>query len=850
MESVFLCYNPYMSTKIEKNEKGVIKISVRDLVEFILREGDIDNRHGRGASAEAMLAGGRIHRKIQKRKGSNYHAEVPLKIAIEEEKYQLVIEGRADGILIESATEEITFADNFNHRTIPIDCKVTIDEIKGMYMKLDLLEDAIGVHRAQAMCYAYIYALQHDLSAISVQMTYCNLDTEDIRYFHYDYTFEELADWFEKLIDEYKKWADFQFAWKKLRRASIKPLQFPFPYRDGQRELVAGVYRTIKRKKNLFIQAPTGAGKTISTVFPAVKAVGEDLADKIFYLTAKTITGTVAREAFELLRKNGYQAKVLTITAKEKLCLCEEMECNPINCPYAKGHYDRVNDAVFSLLQKEDVITREVILEQAKEYNVCPFEMCLDTATWVDDIICDYNYVFDPNVRLKRYFAEGEERGNYIFLVDEAHNLVSRAREMYSAVLIKEELLAAKRILKGIPEAGKVLKLLERCNRRMLDLKRLGETEPFSDEADMELAFEGGARMVLGEHYRMHSDVKLLSLELMGLFGEMEVFLNENSEFDDRETVLDLYFKIRDFLYVSDRLDENYRIYSRLLADGSFMVKLMCVNPSSCLRECLDRGVSTVFFSATLLPIRYYKELLSGSQEEYAVYAKSPFQADKRLVLAASDVSSRYSRRGRTQYERIADYIEGVIGGKTGNYMIFFPSYQFLFQVQKVLEERQEQGKLKFEWKAQSSNMSEEEREEFLLSFKEEPKESFAGLCVMGGIFSEGIDLKEERLIGAIIIGTGLPQVNPEQEILKEYFDEQGEGGFDYAYQYPGMNKVMQAAGRVIRTVNDKGVIALLDDRFLLPEYVALFPREWERYTVVNRFNVKQAVDDFWGQFV
>ena len=252
----FLCYNPYMSKKIEKNEKGVIKISVRDLVEFILREGDIDNRHGRGASAEAMLAGGRIHRKIQKRMGSNYHAEVPLKIAIEEDEYQLVIEGRADGILIESAEEEITFADNFNHMTMPEDCKVTIDEIKGMYMKLDLLDDAVGVHRAQAMCYAYIYALQHDLATISVQMTYCNLDTEDIRYFHYDYTFEELAVWFEKLITEYKKWADFQFAWKKLRQASIKPLQFPFSYREGQKELAAGVYRTISRKKNLFIQAP------------------------------------------------------------------------------------------------------------------------------------------------------------------------------------------------------------------------------------------------------------------------------------------------------------------------------------------------------------------------------------------------------------------------------------------------------------------------------------------------------------------------------------------------------------------------------------------------------------------
>ena len=450
--SLFLCYNPYMSKKIEKNEKGVIKISVRDLVEFILREGDIDNRHGRGASAEAMLAGGRIHRKIQKRMGSNYHAEVPLKIAIEEDEYQLVIEGRADGILIESAEEEITFADNFNHMTMPEDCKVTIDEIKGMYMKLDLLDDAVGVHRAQAMCYAYIYALQHDLATISVQMTYCNLDTEDIRYFHYDYTFEELAVWFEKLITEYKKWADFQFAWKKLRQASIKLLQFPFSYREGQKELAAGVYRTISRKKNLFIQAPTGAGKTISTVFPAVKAVGEDLADKIFYLTAKTITGTVAREAFELLRKNGYQAKVLTITAKEKLCLCEEMECNPVNCPYAKGHYDRVNDAVFSLLQKEDMITREVILEQAKEYNVCPFEMCLDTATWVDDIICDYNYAFDPNVYLKRFFADGTT-GDYIFLVDEAHNLVERSREMYSAIIYKEDFLLAKKILKKYGQA-------------------------------------------------------------------------------------------------------------------------------------------------------------------------------------------------------------------------------------------------------------------------------------------------------------------------------------------------------------------------------------------------------------
>ena len=790
-----------MEGSLMTEAQSKIRISVRNLVEFVLRSGDLDNRRSQGGKKEAMQAGSRLHRKIQKRMGADYRSEVALKHQVREDEFSILLEGRADGIITETSG-------------------IVIDEIKCIYMDVERLEEPDPVHLAQALCYGYMYA-------------------------------SELEEWFQGLIHEYVKWARYLYHHSIRRTECLKELLFPYAYREGQKELAVSVYRSIARGRNLYIQAPTGIGKTLSCVFPGLKAIGEGYGEKLFYLTAKTITRSVAEETFELLReRENLYFSTVTITAKEKLCVLEKPDCNPVACPRAKGHFDRVNDAVYEIIQEEQGITRETILAYAEKYQVCPFELCLDISSWVDGIICDYNYVFDPNVRLKRYFAEGEERGNYIFLVDEAHNLVSRAREMYSAVLIKEELLAAKRILKGIPEAGKVLKLLERCNRRMLDLKRLGETEPFSDEADMELAFEGGARMVLGEHYRMHPDVKLLSLELMGLFGEMEVFLNENSEFDDRETVLDLYFKIRDFLYVSDRLDENYRIYSRLLADGSFMVKLMCVNPSSCLRECLDRGVSTVFFSATLLPIRYYKELLSGSQEEYAVYAKSPFQADKRLVLAASDVSSRYSRRGRTQYERIADYIEGVIGGKTGNYMIFFPSYQFLFQVQKVLEERQEQGKLKFEWKAQSSNMSEEEREEFLLSFKEEPKESFAGLCVMGGIFSEGIDLKEERLIGAIIIGTGLPQVNPEQEILKEYFDEQGEGGFDYAYQYPGMNKVMQAAGRVIRTVNDKGVIALLDDRFLLPEYVALFPREWERYTVVNRFNVKQAVDDFWGQFV
>ena len=813
----FLCYNPYMSKKIEKNEKGVIKISVRDLVEFILREGDIDNRHGRGASAEAMLAGGRIHRKIQKRMGSNYHAEVPLKIAIEEDEYQLVIEGRADGILIESAEEEITFADNFNHMTMPEDCKVTIDEIKGMYMKLDLLDDAVGVHRAQAMCYAYIYALQHDLATISVQMTYCNLDTEDIRYFHYDYTFEELAVWFEKLITEYKKWADFQFAWKKLRQASIKPLQFPFSYREGQKELAAGVYRTISRKKNLFIQAPTGVGKTIATLFPAVKAVGEGLGDKIFYLTAKTITRTVAWQAFETLREQALRMKVIVLTAKDKICFCEETNCNPDHCPYAKGHFDRVNDAVFDLLQKSNLFTREEVLAQAKEYQVCPFEMSLDVATWADNIVCDYNYVFDPNVYLKRFFQEGI-KGDYLFLVDEAHNLVDRSREMYSADLYKEDVLAVKRIMKA--HSRTICRILDKCNKAMLEMKRECQ------------------------HYQILDSVGTLTFHLMRLASQMDEFLEKPREFPEKKTVLDFYFALRNFLNIYDLVDDHYVIYSQMTEEGQFRIRLFCVDPSVNLQKCIDKSNSTIFFSATLLPIGYYKRLLSTDEDNYAIYAQSTFAQTQRLLAFGRDVSTKYTRRNRKEYEKIADYIGAVTEAQQGNYMVFFPSYRLMQDVYEVFAGKTADS---CEILMQHSNMKEHEREAFLEEFEKERQGTLVAFCVMGGIFGEGIDLKNDRLIGAIIVGTGLPQVSDEREILKNYYDERGLSGFDYAFRYPGMNKVLQAAGRVIRTSEDRGVILLLDERFLQREYGALFPREWEKRSVCGLPQLREEVSRFWS---
>ena len=822
------------------DERMVIKISVRNLVEFILREGDIDNRMGRGASAEAMQEGSRIHRKIQRRQGSDYHAEVPLKLVLTEENYDLVIEGRADGIRIQSGDEsKITYADNFNHMSVTDDMHVMIDEIKGVYKKLEHMTGPVMVHKAQAMCYAYIFALQHDISQISIQLTYCNLDTEDIRYFTEDFRFEELQEWFANLIAEYRKWADFQYAWRKLRQASIQKLQFPYEYRKGQKDLAAGVYRTIARKKNLFIQAPTGVGKTITTVFPAVKAVGEDLADRIFYLTAKTITGTVAREAFELLRKNGYQAKVIQITAKEKMCLCEEMECNPVHCPYAKGHFDRVNEAVYDLLQKEDMFTREVLLEQAKEHAVCPFEFALDVSSWCDNIICDYNYVFDPNVYLKRFFGENV-KGDYIFLVDEAHNLVERSREMYSAVLYKEEFLEIKKLVKHYEP--KLAVDLDKCNKLMLDYKRECEK------------------------YVIYDNVGNLVFALTRLASNLDEFLQKTTDFPERKKVTEFYFNVRNFLNIHELVDSHYVIYTEHAEDGRFMLKLYCVDPSLNLQNCINRGNATVFFSATLLPIQYYKSLLSTKEDNYAVYAETAFSEEQRLLLIGRDVSSKYTRRNQTEFIRIAAYVAKIAQAKCGNYMVFFPSYKMMQQVyeafQKLCAKECERAKSStatvdgdntepvidtgIETLIQEMGMKEAEREEFLATFAKEREGSLVAFCVMGGIFGEGIDLKNEQLIGAIIVGTGLPQISNEREILMNYYDERSGMGFDYAYRYPGMNKVLQAAGRVIRTTEDVGVIALLDERFLQSDYKSLFPREWEKHEVCTADTAASFVEAFW----
>ena len=910
--------------------------SVRSLVEFILRSGDIDNRKA-AAPENAMQEGGRIHRMLQRRMGADYHAEVTLKYSYHTPKYDILVEGRADGIIdgqlakriikevpvcfeeregkrekagrrdkIERAAEAeevikvkgeaakgdietVIETENVSGNDVTggtgaeisqdqypdrIGDTVVIDEIKGTYAGVSRMKAPVMVHLAQAKCYAYIYAKQNSLPFIRVRMTYCNIETGELQYFFRDYRLQDLEKWFEGLMKSYQKWADYEVEWKEKRQQSIRQIDFPFPYREGQKELITYVYQTLYHKRKLFIEAPTGVGKTLSTVFPSVKAVGEGMAEKLFYLTAKTITRTVAEEAFSILRERGLLFKTVILTARDKICFLEEAECNPVACPYAKGHFDRINDAVYDMLTHEVSFTRELIEAYAQKHRVCPFEMCLDMSLFADGVICDYNYVFDPHVYLKRFFAEGAGR-EYIFLVDEAHNLVDRGREMYSAELRKEDFLELKKEVRIYDK--KMGSLLERCNRQLLTYKKECET------------------------YKVLESIDPFILAVNKLAAQMERFLEDHDDSPVRKAVLEFYFEISHFLLIYDKLDDKYVMYDEMQDDGSFLLKLFCVDPSGNLEECMMRARSSILFSATFLPIQYYKSLLGGEKDDYEVYAASVFSPKKRGLFIGSDITSKYTRRGPGEYFRAASYIKEITAQKKGNYLIFFPSHAFLKQVYEVYLEAfyEEEREICI---LQETRMGEKEREDFLRKFSRleessgeenfteenlaeilteeilteknliieeelmgedliraaEPvklediqnqsadSRSLLGFCVLGGIFSEGIDLKQDRLIGAVIVGTGLPQVCNEREIIRRYFDKQSENGFDYAYQYPGMNKVLQAAGRVIRTVDDIGIVALLDERFLQRSYQRMFPREWKDYQVTTCNHAAFHVGEFW----
>ena len=775
----------------------IIKISIRNLVEFIMRHGSIDNRY---TSSIKAIEGIRGHQRVQKSYGDNYTAEVPLKYTLTYEDLEIMVEGRADGILIE-------------------DEKTIIDEIKTTTKDLLLIDENTNpLHWAQAKCYGYIYYMQNELENIDIQITSYSTDTKSTRILRQSYTEKALEEFFFWLIDEYKSWAQLESDWVNKRNESIKKLKFPFEnYRPGQRELAVRVYKSITDSKKCFAQAPTGTGKTISTIFPAIKAMGEDKTSKIFYLTAKTITREVAQNTISLMRKKDLNLKAVTITAKEKICKMDEVNCNPEYCPYANGYFDRINNSLKDILAKYNDYSKDNIEKISEEYMLCPFELSLDLTNLSDVIICDYNYVFDPRVYLKRFFDT--KTTDYTFLIDEAHNLVDRAREMYSATLNEEKFVKVKKLIsKKDKRITRVIKEIQSYfEDKLEDLTTLDENDLVESEAPLELC------------------------EILSSFIKfVDEYLARTNE--ENEELMDLYFDVYSFLSISDFYDKNYTtIYTKTF--NGMTIKIYCVNPQKVIEEKMKKAKSNIIFSATLIPMDYFMKMYSYDEEDFIINLKSPFDVKNRLLIIGDNVATTYNKRFETSCD-IASYIANCVQAKKGNYMVFFPSYKYM----ELVFEKMKENYPDINTSIQESNMSEEEKEEFLSMFDEDNKETHVGFCVLGGHFSEGIDLTNDKLIGVIIVGVGMPQIGIERDIIKDHMKDSNKG-FDYAYVYPGMIKVLQAAGRCIRTDDDKGVILLLDNRYSQRRYQSLFPYEWyPNFRVRKSDDVKTLCEEFWNK--
>lgn len=773
-----------------------VQISVRRLVEFVLRGGSIDSRM---TSSDRALEGTKIHQLLQKSAGEEYQAEVSLKLDRTVDGVVFSLDGRADGIINEQ----------------------TIDEIKTTETVMEeITEDFRPLHWAQLICYGFMFAEKSDLPEVTLQLTYYQVADEEIKQFRRVMSREEMGVFVDDLLSKYAVWAKMSAAWEMKRNKTIQELSFPYDsYRRGQRELSIAVYRTAVSGENLFCEAPTGIGKTMSTLFPAVKAMGEGKTDKIFYFTAKTITRQVAEDALDEMRRKGLAARSVTITAKDKICFLDERKCEPDHCQFARGYYDRLNEALFDLLGQEEAITRTVVEQYARKYTLCPFELSLDVALFCDAIVCDYNYLFDPVVYLKRFFSEGP--GKYTFLVDEVHNLVDRARSMFSATLRKSLIMQVKRQLdKKLHK--RLWNSVNAMNKVMVSLNK-------------ELT-ESGETIHVNKIGLTEWNESVLKFTFVA-----KEWLPQNTQSETQSDVLELYFESLRYVKIAELYDERYTTQiTRTHSD--LEIKQLCLDPAFLLSEKLKLGASSVLFSATLRPIDYYTNVLGGEEDTSRMVFSSPFEQQNMHLLVADNISTKYQMRDQS-LASVVEALAALIAGKKGNYLFFFPSFQYLQNVYELFREKHPEIVVR----KQEGAMDEEQREAFLEAFKAGNLETLVGFCVLGGVFSEGIDLRGERLIGAAIVGVGLAQLNPESDLIKDYYNETIGQGFDYAYQLPGMNKVLQAVGRVIRGESDRGVILLIDERFSASRYRTLFPAHWNHAKIVkNTKEITEQVTEFW----
>ena len=794
-------------------------VSVRELIEFVLREGDLGGER-QFVGSDRALAGIRGHQKIQRSRPAAYQTEVPVELMVEAEDFTLHVRGRIDGLLVTAK-------------------EVLLEEIKTMQ---GWDKQADPLHWAQAKFYGYIYVCDHSLAVIVIQLTYLELTTDKVTEFRETFTRDELATFFTETTAIYSDWVRQQYRWVRERNESTRSLAFPFPnYRPGQRELAVSAYRVLSEGGRLFLGAPTGIGKTVSVLFPAIKALGEGKLERLFYLTARTIGRSVAEKSLADLRQAGLKLRAVTLTAKQRVCVRDGQPCDQLTCPFAIGYFDRVKPAIRDALQREE-ITRSTLEAVAQKHQVCPFELSLDVSVWADAIICDYNYVFDPQVYLRRHFAE--DGGRYGFLVDEAHNLVDRAREMFSADLEAQEIDEVRRAVQlTVPRLAKALAKLSAALRTLANHEADSEEamEPSNPMSELNLFPSQAPAAVVDKEgvcgRREFPDRLIEPLE--SALAEAEIWLARNVPSPFGEDLLALFFRMHAFRRTAEIYDDHF--VTIIESKPEIQLRLFCLNPSKLLRQALERGKATIFFSATLTPMDYYRTLLGGEPEDPVLQLPSPFSPENLAVLIQDRIQTHFKGRAESLGDVVAA-IGTLVECRRGNYLIYFPSYQYL---NSVLQEFQPKYPA-ISVLVQKPGMTESEREAFLAAFSVEHGKTLAGFAVLGGIFGEGIDLVGERLIGAVIVGVGLPQLCVERDLIRDYFQVKNSAGFEYAYTFPGMNRVLQAIGRVIRSEYDRGVVLLIDARFNEVRYRKLFPTWWKFQRVRNPSALAEAVGNFW----
>jgi DNA excision repair protein ERCC-2 len=788
---------------MDLHEPVVIPISIREFVESIFRQGDLCYTN---SLQNVMQEGIQVHKNwqsIQKKQDGTYSSEIPLYYEYHHDDIVFQFTGRMDGLVVREN-------------------QYYVEEIKSTVLPLDSIsEESFPTHWAQAKCYAFMYAHEKKFSKMNVIVTYYQKETGDIRQFTKAYLYETLHTFFHSLVQVYEKCVmqDLQWEWK--RNASIEQLSFPFSsYRKGQEELIESVQDATSNGDVLFAQAPTGIGKTMAVLYATLKNVPTVGISKVFYLTARTPTRKVAEKAIQLLHQKGLQYRSISLTAKEKVCLMGVTHCIGDECPYAKGYYDRVTEAVNTLLKQTHFYSTEEIVFTAQKFTICPFELSLDLSLKCDCIICDYNYVFDPKVSLKRYFFGHTGNGKFAFLIDEAHNMVKRAQEMFSSEI------AHYKIQKVMQEARSMEDVTDPLNK-LMDAFQLIKNKMDAEET--------------GNYYYATTVPEEFLIEIETSYETLKSVLEEKHFKDVPYSLVVLFYDLKHFVKIHDLFDSHYCFLSTVEKNG-IRCKLFCMDPSSILQNVLQRSYTSVFFSATLSPIQYFVRMLGGGRESVQFRTDSPFPKENLQVMIENEISTKYKERQQS-YEKISLYIQSMVESKIGNYLVFFPSYDYMNKVYDTFQ----MVKGKTSCILQKPFMNEKERSSFLASFSYQHGRSLAGFAVMGGIFGEGIDLVGDQLSGAIIVGVGLPSINLENMVLKKYFDENEESGFGYAFVYPGINRVLQAVGRVIRTEEDRGVVLLIDNRFDHPNYRKLLPEEWGYVPGIHNPNLfASLLKEFW----